>query len=325
MCKVSVIVPVYNVEKYLRKCLDSIINQTYKDIEIILVDDGSTDNSSKICDDYASRDERIYVIHNSNHGVSYSRNCGIKIATGKYILFIDSDDIVDDSYIYELVNANKNGFYDLVICNINDFYIRKKDTTFRKIHEELLTGRFFDDYYYLINLLRVPVVKLYKTKIIKNNNILFPENIFSGEDQIFNFKYYRFVNKYKFINKALYRYFHRDNKSLSKIRTKQTFEMINKKLCIEKEFFDSLEVKNKDLIFNNHVIDTIVEFSVLSQYNNSYKDFKKRIDILKGLLYKTKRYSNIKRFIAIKGLENNIVLPIYFYCILKYYKKKYVM
>ena len=93
--KISVIIPVYNVEKYLKRCLDSVINQTYKNLEIILVDDGSTDNSGKICDEYAKNDKRIIVIHKENGGVSVARNIGLDICTGDYVNFIDSDDWID--------------------------------------------------------------------------------------------------------------------------------------------------------------------------------------------------------------------------------------
>ena len=103
--KISIIIPVYNVEKYLRRCLNSIINQTYKDIEIILVDDGSTDNSGKICDEYKEKDNRIVVIHKENGGLSDARNAGIDIAKGKYIGFIDSDDFADIR-MYEIIYNN---------------------------------------------------------------------------------------------------------------------------------------------------------------------------------------------------------------------------
>lgn len=92
---ISIIVPIYNVEKYLPQCLDSIINQTYKNLEIILIDDGSTDNSGKICDKYKLLDNRIIVIHKSNGGLSDARNTGINIATGDYISFVDADDFID--------------------------------------------------------------------------------------------------------------------------------------------------------------------------------------------------------------------------------------
>ena len=97
--KVSVIIPVYKVEKYLEKCIDSVINQSYSNLEIILVDDGSPDNCGKICDKYAKKDNRIRVIHKTNGGLSDARNNGIKIATGNYIAFIDSDDYVTEDYI----------------------------------------------------------------------------------------------------------------------------------------------------------------------------------------------------------------------------------
>ena len=93
--KISVIIPVYNVEDYIRQSIDSVLNQTYKNLEIILVDDGSKDNSGKICDEYKNVDERIKVIHKINSGVSSARNVGIDIATGKYIMFLDSDDFLE--------------------------------------------------------------------------------------------------------------------------------------------------------------------------------------------------------------------------------------
>lgn len=119
---ISIIVPVYNVEEYLPKCLDSIINQTYKNLEIIVVNDGSTDNSGKICDEYGERDYRIMVIHKANRGVSSSRNIGIKNASGEYILFVDSDDEIEKDYVNVMARAVTNSDCDLVISNITDIF-----------------------------------------------------------------------------------------------------------------------------------------------------------------------------------------------------------
>ena len=106
--KVSIIVPVYKVEKYLRKCIDSIINQTLKDIEIILVDDGSPDNCGKICDEYAAKDTRIKVIHKENGGLSSARNAGMEVAEGEYIGFVDSDDWIEsDMYMGTSKNTSR--------------------------------------------------------------------------------------------------------------------------------------------------------------------------------------------------------------------------
>ena len=99
---ISIIIPVYNVEEYIEQCIQSVINQTYKKLEIILIDDGSLDKSGKICDAYADRDKRIIVIHKENGGLSDARNKGIDIASGEYITFVDSDDYVEDSFIEDL-------------------------------------------------------------------------------------------------------------------------------------------------------------------------------------------------------------------------------
>ena len=95
---ITIIIPIYNVEKYLRECLDSVINQTYKKLQIILIDDGSNDNSGKICDEYKEKDNRIEVMHKANGGVSSARNAGLKIAKGDYITFVDGDDYLDKDY-----------------------------------------------------------------------------------------------------------------------------------------------------------------------------------------------------------------------------------
>ena len=115
---ITVVVPVYNVEKYIKKCIDSIINQTYKNIEIILVNDGSTDNSGKICNDYAKKDCRIKVIHKENGGLSDARNFGIENTTGKYITFVDSDDYIEIDYVEYLYNLVVKNKVDISICSM---------------------------------------------------------------------------------------------------------------------------------------------------------------------------------------------------------------
>lgn len=125
---VSVIVPIYNVEKYLSKCIDSIINQTYENIEILLVDDGSPDNCGKICDEYSKKDSRIKVIHKKNGGLSDARNCGIDNSTGKYLFFLDSDDYIKNDTIEYLIN--------LIIRDKSDIAISKIQVVYKNIIEE---------------------------------------------------------------------------------------------------------------------------------------------------------------------------------------------
>ena len=121
MKKISVIVPVYKVEAVLKKCLDSIITQTYENLEIILVDDGSPDISGKICDEYSKRDSRVKVIHKKNAGVAAARNSGLKVATGEYCTFVDSDDYVSPNIYQILLNSIVSSKSDVAICNIEYF------------------------------------------------------------------------------------------------------------------------------------------------------------------------------------------------------------
>ena len=139
--KVSVIIPVYNVEQYLNQCLDSVINQTLKDIEIICVDDGSTDNSFKMLEEYAQKDNRIKVIHQKNKGAAAARNEGLYIAQGKYLSFLDSDDFFEIDMLEQMYNCAEKYNTDIVVCkskvisngiikdntNIKDFLLPKKE------------------------------------------------------------------------------------------------------------------------------------------------------------------------------------------------------
>lgn len=178
---ISVIIPVYNVEEYLGQCLDSIINQTYKNLEIIIVDDWSTDNSWKIRDEYAKNDKRIKLIHQKNTGLSAARNAWLKIATWKYIWYIDSDDYVELDMYEKLYNIIECSNSDLAICN---WYIGKEDgsriknTKFpgKKIITPNETLEYFYNSMYVWN-------KLYKKDIIKGLNFVETR----AQDSIYNF------------------------------------------------------------------------------------------------------------------------------------------
>ena len=122
MAKVSVIVPVYNVEKYIHKCVDSVLNQTLQDLEIILVDDGTKDNSGIICDEYAQKDARVQVIHKVNGGLSDARNTGMKVATSDYILFVDSDDYIKEDMVERLYDLAVRYEVDMSCCGVYNVY-----------------------------------------------------------------------------------------------------------------------------------------------------------------------------------------------------------
>lgn len=178
---ISVIIPVYKVEKFLPKCLDSIIGQTYKNLEIILIDDGSTDNSGKICDEYALKDTRIRVVHQKNQGLPLARNAGLKIAHGEYIAFVDSDDYIEldmYEYLWKLISKQNA---DVAMCNACEdegFYSQKP------IDVPYALGpiqKFFEFSDWM-----APWNKLYKRELI--GDVRFDPTASTGEDELFNFE-----------------------------------------------------------------------------------------------------------------------------------------
>ena len=183
--KVSVIIPVYNAEKYLRQCLDSVVNQTYKNLEIICVNDGSTDNSSEILKEYASKDDRIILINQNNQGNGCARNVGLSRVSGEYISFIDSDDfILQNTYasvISLMIKDNLDilmfGHFDYIDgeCRksfTNDIFNKFKN---KKISKENLIQ------YFLLGVWN----KIFKSSFLKDNNIFFPKDFNIAEDAIF--------------------------------------------------------------------------------------------------------------------------------------------
>lgn len=185
--KLSIIVPVYNAEKYLSRCIDSILAQTFIDFELLLINDGSKDKSGDICDKYAIKDKRVKVFHKVNGGVSSARNFGLNHALGEWVCFCDSDDYVSNTYLHNLekqIICDKQIImtgYDIIGSEIKNKYhnICLKKNEFIKF---LLEKNIIFD--------TQPWGKLYNLKLIKSNNICFPENINLGEDAIFNIKYY---------------------------------------------------------------------------------------------------------------------------------------
>lgn len=201
---ISVIVPVYNCEKFLDKCLHSIMNQNFKDLEIILIDDGSTDGSGKICDEWAQKDLRIKVMHQNNSGVSTARNVGIRIATGEYILFVDADDTLTNDAI-QIFSSYSDSNYDLVIGSYNEVRNRIKKAIIRKNDEydQNKIKQNIDDFDKFIS---TPWAKLYRKSIITENNIRFNEKLPLGEDHVFNLEYCKYVNKCLIIDDIVYNY-----------------------------------------------------------------------------------------------------------------------
>ena len=168
---ISIVIPVYKVEKYLEKCIESIINQTYKNLEIIIVDDGSPDNCPQMCDEFAKSDKRIKVIHKENGGLSDARNAGIDIATGKYITFVDSDDYITNDYVEYMYNLIKKYNTKIATCETQVVHIESDEENQEQFIEniEVLTAR---DLFYKILFAQKSDVsaysKLYETALFRD-------------------------------------------------------------------------------------------------------------------------------------------------------------
>lgn len=197
---ISVIVPVYNAEKYLHRCVDSILAQTYSDFELLLIDDGSKDSSGEICDEYAQKDTRVRVFHKENGGVSSARNLGLDNARGEWVTFVDSDDWID-SHFLEMFSAQISNV-DIIFGGIN-----ATDGSTWKLHDGICNVKCFLEEYIETPIVRAPWGLLLKTDILKRYNITFDPLIRYGEDVVFNLEYLQHCSQIKTIAYRGYYYF----------------------------------------------------------------------------------------------------------------------
>lgn len=291
---ISVIIPVYNVEKYLNNCVKSVIGQSYKDLEIILVDDGSTDNSGIICDFLKEKDNRIIVIHKKNGGLSSARNAGLSIASGDYILFIDSDDTIDSNMIKVMYNTLIKNNSDIVICDYQR--IKNEEPKVCDINNFKVENMNYDDLWVEIfgHLNNSSCNKMYRKDLM--NNIFFKEGIIHGEDLLFNLDYLSNCKKGTKINCKFYHYYIRENSI-----TKAAFNKNNFNEILVKDF--ALEIiKNRypSQIKNAQKFCFRARMNVLrSIYKSNYEsEYQEEVDTLKS--YIKKNYSNVKNNLKFK-------------------------
>lgn len=219
--RISIIIPVYNVEKFLDKCIQSIINQTYKNIEIILVNDGSTDYSLEICKQYEKTDDRVIVVNKENGGVSSARNTGLEIATGDYIGFVDADDYIDPKMYGDLLYAMEQNNADIAECGYSTTNLNYEIIDRFPLKDEIINGSYNCSRNYLskINTTNFNVNKLYKKFLF--NDIRFPSLAYS-EDYMVNVKTFYKCNRKVTISSCYYYYLQNDasavNKPFSKLK-----------------------------------------------------------------------------------------------------------
>ncbi|UAL46931.1 glycosyltransferase [Sutcliffiella horikoshii] len=248
---VSIIIPVFNAEKYLHKCIISIINQNYKNFELILVNDGSQDKSGEICDFFSEKDVRIKVIHKNNEGVSIARNTGIEKSEGKYIMFADADDYVERNWCEDLINMAEKNKNALIINSyiIKNFRNDKEQIIIRSFNsmqkniEKIKKADFL--LVYKSQLLNSPCNKIFSSEIIKENNIRFRDSLNLGEDLLFTLDYLVYSNNnIMIINKPSYNYILRNTESLD---NKYYPDLFNIYKSIYKEIYMKMLLFNSDL------------------------------------------------------------------------------
>lgn len=275
---VSIIVPIYNVEKYIVKGVESLCNQNYNNIEIILVDDGSPDRSPELIDDLAQRDKRIKAIHKTNGGVSSARNVGINHSNGDYIMFVDGDDWVDPSYVSFFVNMivesnhsigmNYNYYYDSGRTNIdsNDFTIIDKNIAARSIYNG-------DIFVAVWN-------KIYSKVFLDKNQIRFNEAIWFGEGMLFNIECLKYTNEIAVCKKSLYHQTPNQESAMRAFNLK-SFLCGIKSMELQKEILDSFSdsVKNEWELhlygYNHSIIDGLVKTNSVDDNEEVYKKYVK--------------------------------------------------
>ena len=307
---VSVIVPVYKVEPYLDRCVASILAQTYPNLEVILVDDGSPDNCPSLCDAWAQRDARIRVIHKKNGGLSDARNVGLDAASGAYISFVDSDDYPCINYLLDMVNmCTKFDGCDLLLGGFNvvsDYKSNiEKKVLFTEDHNYSCVSRLDFVRMYEKWVIQMPWNKLYKLKIIQTSKIRFDENFSLGEDVLFNIDYLINSNgNIAILNKPIYNYTRTgieslDNKYYPDL--KSIYDSIYERIF---EFCDEFNLSNTDIQYmyasyfysiENVLKNTFSEknkagVSLKYRYNNEILRSKQ----FKNILKRSKKFVNWK-------------------------------
>lgn len=314
MSQVSIIIPIYNCEKQINKCLDSVISQTFNDFECILVNDGSTDNSEIICKEYASNDNRFIYIKQKNGGASAARNAGLTVSTSKYVCFIDADDYVSPSYLQDLISDAEDN--DLVIHGMtricSDRIIDRGMHINGKFDLSNNPSLFFDS----INIERFggPVCKLFCADIIKYNQLWFNTKIKLAEDLDFLLRYLPYCSRIKVSSKNNYYYIETPGSATSRI---YSFESEFNGLCELSKSWDGLTSKFQlDSLYNlsNKSKAYLAHRAIFSVFKRG-SNFKTRQSQLRLIASKSKKhykyYSSTTLFLKLeKFLFNHNMLYI---------------
>lgn len=321
--KISIIVPIYNSEDKLERCINSILSQSYKDIEIILINDGSTDESLKICEEFKNKDKRIILIDKKNAGVSAARNCGLDITTGEYIQFVDSDDYIKPNMCECLLKGICKSKADVVICGYDRTEKNKitskfpKEATINKLYD------FKDTFSELFNnaLFNAPWNKLYRKERIKK---YFKENLSIGEDLLFNLSYFSDCDKIVMINDCLYNY---DVLSQESLASQYDDNLFNIEVMLYKEVQKFLgdSFKTTDFRYINNVFAKEIYYFLKKLVILSGDDKKTKLEHIKNCI----ENKDVKSMLSNIDLSDNQIKIVCFFmkrkcshCIYLFFKLK---
>lgn len=272
---ISIIVPVYNVEQYIEKCIESIIIQTYENIEIILVNDGSIDKSKEICESWKEKDERVILINKKNGGVSSARNAGLELAKGEFIMFVDSDDCIKKD-LCEVLISHMDDQCDLIASCIT---IKNKGIFGNGIKRNILIAKQWGDDFkdlFQANLLNVSYAKLYRKLTI--DELRFPEGISLGEDLLFNLNFFKKSKKLLFITYSGYFYNIQNANSIMHSFHEKDYEQ---KKCLHKALSDFIIEMNIDRtcvkIIDNAFIDDAEGYLQHLYFSKHTRKYKKQV------------------------------------------------
>lgn len=320
--KISIIVPAYNSEKNIECCIKSIEKQTYKNLEIIIINDGSKDNTRSICEKMQKQYNNIILINQENAGVSASRNVGIDKATGKYIMFVDSDDFIEANTLEVMLRYNEEEA-DLTIANYKKYYSENNIINNVSVEEKKYNKKEFLDYFwdlYYANLINSPCFRIYKKDIIKKNNINFNLNYELGEDLIFNLQYLDKCENIYILKEYLYNYRYSINSLTTKYR--ENYLEIQMKLSeYIKEFLinnNAYNSKNEKQMNKNicNIIISSIQSLFLPSSGLSRKEKRriikrylnlKEIELFDIVEYESNRLKFIKKIIVAKKTNTIII------------------
>ena len=278
MIKLSVIIPVYNVENYLNECLDSVTSQTLDDMEIICIDDGSTDNSPDILKEYSKKDKRIKIITKENGGQATARNLGIKEAQGEYIAFVDSDDFIEPTMFEKLYTKAKDNNLDIAMCKIATFDNQTEEIkenvwyymlgVFRDFDKDIFNHK--DTREFTCHIAVTPYNKLYKTTLLKENNIMFPEGLIFEDEKFFYDTYLR-AKRVSIVDEFLYYYrINRKGSTVDTIKDNDFSDIIPISKLIRETFKETDNYEDYKILLSNRFIH--LQLARFTQTSQKYKE-----------------------------------------------------